>query len=169
MQKWQYGYLYEVQVIRPEGQPRPWHFIVAEARGTRLLDQTSRLAALDALGAGGWIISQNERPNSVSLQHGHWIVEFMQKLIPHFGHINFNGQYFMRRSADSLCMFQHRWSNTKTALCCLVPRGCLVPRAAPAADVPSGYFVYRMTSLAPLCIEAVRTFPGKPDSIMVTF
>jgi hypothetical protein len=100
MQKWQYGYLYDVEVFVRTGEPSARHFIVVDARGTWLLGQTRQLAALNDLGAEGWIISQNERANAKSLQDGSWIVDFMRKSIPTFAHINLIGQYFMRGPID---------------------------------------------------------------------
>ena len=99
MQKWRYGYLYELEVVRV-GESFPRHFIVAESQGSRLLDQSSLLTSLDALGSEGWIISQNERLAAKMLSDDSWLVEYIRPKIRSFTHINFTGQYFMRGPCD---------------------------------------------------------------------
>jgi len=87
--------------------PHAYFYIVAEGNEARALDTkgkfagiSDRIAAMDALGAEGWIISPNEIPTLSRLDTG-WLFDFIISLAPtNAGKLYLEGRYFMRRPID---------------------------------------------------------------------
>lgn len=99
MQKWQYAYLYEVKLF-DSASTSSIHYIQAGASGTKVLGRVNPLAALDSLGADGWIISPKEYMNIGSTPHDDWwrsVYATIAKMMPQMSAIFIEGQYFMRR------------------------------------------------------------------------
>jgi hypothetical protein len=95
MQRWQYGYLYEIHAYTATST----HYfnVISGANESRLI-KGSLLGALDTLGAEGWIVSPSDlRTRSESLAENDWRVQAIMELNQEFQGFRLFSQHFMRK------------------------------------------------------------------------
>jgi enterochelin esterase-like enzyme len=96
MQKWEYGYIYVINAF-PVGEGGGQFIVVADAAGNRILEgASSRLAALNILGAQGWIISESPYMDW-KFETGGWLYEFIKNEKPKIISVKVNYVHFMRK------------------------------------------------------------------------
>jgi hypothetical protein len=95
MQNWEYGYIY-VTTAFPVGKDHQF-FVVADANGNRAMRNIpNRLAALNILGAQGWIISESPHLNWAHETSG-WLYEFIKSERPETNSVKVDYVHFMRK------------------------------------------------------------------------
>lgn len=99
MQGWEYAYVY---VVNPSGLPTSAEkvIVLADAKAPRVLsDFTAPLAAINALGALGWIVSQ-ETSYGQQLGTG-WLIDLLRREDDLIKIIFLENRYFMRRPLEA--------------------------------------------------------------------
>ena len=95
MQKWEYGYMY---VATAGAAGRAQQFIaISDVSGNRILKNISDdLAALNFLGAQGWIISESPY-RTWPVQTGGWLLDLVKRERPETQSIQLYSMHFMRK------------------------------------------------------------------------
>jgi hypothetical protein len=77
--------------------------LAIESGSRRIIGMSGLLAAMDNLGADGWIISDNDLTQNIQIYSSDWRYDLIQKLAPGVNDSMWIiGRHFMRRPIDDV-------------------------------------------------------------------